>query len=471
MTEEPPPEHDRGGIAWRHTGRAMEDNGRYLIKNVRIVKPLRILEGDLGIENGVISYIGEPVRQTAGYHVIDGRDGFAVPGFIDIHCHGGELFDVSQGLYDPATQTFDDSDAACEEGLRRLLVSLGSQGTTRVVLATVAAPLEKLEHTLRCAGRFIRGKENGTNGAYLHGIFVEGTFIRYAEYAGAQNPDNFIAPSVEVFERLNTAAQGTVAYVNIVPEHGEAAYPLMAHLLNKGVLIGAGHTDATAEQYFEAVRKGLRVAIHFTNGPTGSSLKPFGGGGVLQAVLGSRRVYAELIADGYHVSPAYILDIIRRKGRDRIVGITDAMFVTGAGSVSEFEVAGIRGRRSADGQYLEVVGKHRTLFGSMLTMPVAFGNFVSWMTGPMPGIWNDVHDPLDLDEAVLATSRFCSVNAARAMGIFDPPNQKLGQDISMYSGGIQVGKRADVALIRLEGEPGAYGVRTDHVFVKGRRIK
>jgi len=444
---------------------------KYLIRNVRIVKPNRVLQGDLGIEDGVISYIGGPLRRTSGYQVLDGTGCFAVPGFIDIHCHGGQLLDLAQGVYDPATGRFDDSEAAYEEGLRRLLADLGSQGTTRVLLATVAAPLDKLEHALRCAGRFIRSRENGRHGAYLHGVLVEGTFIKHRECAGAQNPDYFIPPSVEAFERLNRAAQDTVAYVNLVPEHGEAAWPLMAHLARRGILIGAGHTQATAEQYFQAVERGLKVAIHFTNGPTGSSLKPFGGGGVLQAVLGSRKVYAELIADGYHVSPAYILDIVRRKGRDRIIAITDAMLVTGAEEVREFEVSGIRGCRSAEGRFIHVAGKPWTLFGSILTMPVAFANFVSWMTRPMRGIWNDVHKPLDPDEAVLVASHFCSVNPARALEIFDPPAQRLGQDISRYTGGIQVGKRADVALIRLEGEPGAYSVRAEQVFVRGRPIR
>jgi hypothetical protein len=89
----------------------------------------------------------------------------------------------------------------------------------------------------------------------------------------------------------------------------------------------------------------------------------------------------------------------------------------------------------------------------------------------MGGIWNDIHDPLELDEAVLTASQFCSANPAQAMEIFDPPNQKLGQDISMCAGGIQVGKRADVALIRVDGDPGEYDVQVVNTFVGGRMVK
>lgn len=449
----------------------MEINERFLIKNVHIVKPLRVLEGDLGLENGVITYIGEPVRPPAGCRVIDGRGLYAVPGFIDIHTHGASLFDLTQGLYDPQTQTFDGSDEAYATGIERTLQTMAAEGSTRVLLATVASPRDKLTYALRCAGRYIAGDDNGRRGAMLHGVLVEGTFIKYPEFAGAQNPEHFLPPSVEAFERLNDAAHGNIAYVNVVPDYGEAARPLIEHLTRQRILIGAGHTDASAEQYAEAVRWGLRVAIHFTNGPTGSTFKPFGGGGVLQAVLGSRKVYAEIIADGYHVNPAYVLDILWRKGLDRVIAITDSMFVTGADEIKEFELAGVKGQRSEDGRYLAVAGKRRTLFGSELTMRLAFANFLSWLTRPMRGIWKDVHDPLELEEAILAASQFCSNNPARALEILDPPNQKLGQDLSICAGGIQVGKRADVVLLRVNGEPGAYDVDVVNTFVGGRMVK
>lgn len=449
----------------------MENIGKYLIRNARVVKPTRLLNGDVAIEDGTITYIGTPLEETSDYRVINGRGHYAVPGFIDIHSHGGRLFDLTGGLYDPQTETFDDSDDAFCRGLNQLLTSLAAHGTTGIILATVAAPMKKLTHALSSAASFVENGASESVNTCLHGILVEGTFIKHGDFAGAQNPDHFLPPSVETFERLNAAARGHVAYVNLVPEHGDAAYPLMKHLTDNNILIGAGHTDADADQYFDAVERGLKVAIHFTNGPTGSTFKPFGGGGVLQAVLGSHKVYAELIADGYHVSPAYILDIIRRKGTDRIIAISDSMFVTGDENVAQFRLAGIRGRRAADGHYLEVVGKRHTLFGSVLTMPVAFGNFVSWMTTPMRGIWNDAHEPLPLEDAILAATRFCSVNPATALGIFDPPSRRLGQDISMYTGGIQVGKRADIALIRLDGEPGRYRVRVDQVFVGGRPVK
>ena len=136
--------------------------------------------------------------------------------------------------------------------------------------------------------------------------------------------------------------------------------------------------------------------------------------------------------------------------------------------MQDFELGGIAGRLSSNGRYLEVVGKEGTLFGSVLTMRVAFGNLVSWLTRRMPGIWHDEHLPLETDEAVLTASRICAVNPATALGIFDPVSRSLKQDISPYVGGLQVGKRADLALVRLVGQPGEYEIDVEHVFVGGR---
>ena len=80
----------------------------------------------------------------------------------------------------------------------------------------------------------------------------------------------------------------------------------------------------------EAIKAGLKYCIHFTNGPTGGSYKPFNGGGTIEAVLKFDELYAELIADGFHVNPLYIRDIIRRKGVDKIIGMTDCQFVAGS---------------------------------------------------------------------------------------------------------------------------------------------
>ena len=164
------------------------------------------------------------------------------------------------------------------------------------------------------------------------------------------------------------------------------------------------------------------------------------------------------------MNPAYIMDIVHRKGYDRIIAITDAMFATNAQDIREFEVAGIKGRTSDSGEYLQVVGRGNTLFGSMLTMSTAFGNWVSWLTREVRGIWFDEHLPLEIDEAVFVASQLCSTNPAKVLNMLDPVSRSLGQKLEEYVGTLVVGKRADVALLRLDGEDGNYRAEVTSVF-------
>jgi N-acetylglucosamine-6-phosphate deacetylase len=232
--------------------------------------------------------------------------------------------------------------------------------------------------------------------------------------------------------------------------------------------VGAGHTECTADEYRCAADCGLKVAIHLTNGPTGGSYKPFGGGGAMEAILTSRRVVAEVITDGYHVNPAYVMDIIERKGYDRIVVVTDGMFASDAQGVGEFTRTGIRGRVSDDGRYLQVAGKKDTLFGSVLTMDAAFANVVSWYTAGLNGIWTRRHRPLDLEPAVLRTSRMMSRNPAELLGIFRAKTDAAG--VHAGTGSIEVVKRADIVLARLTGKPGSYRLDVRHTFVGGKKL-
>ena len=94
---------------------------------------------------------------------------------------------------------------------------------------------------------------------------------------GHKTPRTSRSRVARCFDRLNQAANGSIRYVNVVPEHGDQALDLISYLAEQNVLVGAGHTGATADMYKRAVSQGLRIAVHFTNGPTGSSFKPFRG--------------------------------------------------------------------------------------------------------------------------------------------------------------------------------------------------
>ena len=484
----------------------MEGNS-VLIRNARIVEPKKVTVGDLLIEDGRIAAIGPNLSAPAGCATIDADGLWALPGFIDLHCHGGRLFDATLGKYIVETDSFDGSDAGFESSMPGFLEMAARHGVTTMLIATFAAETEQIKHSLSRMAAYLQnqpsvvGRQSSEerprtvddrrpsfakasegrrttddakapspnpqsairNPQFPHvlGFFIEGTFIKHPDYAGAQNATYFYAPSRELFDEMNAAAQGMIRYINIVPEHGEAGLDLMRYVTKKGVLVGAGHTECAAEEFARAIGYGLKTAIHFTNGPMGGSYKPFDGGGAIEAILSSNRVTAELICDGYHVNPAYALDTIKRKGCERIILVTDGMFLTEAsgpaegGQVGDFTLAGVKGRVSENGKYLQAPGKANTLYGSLLTMDVAFANVVSWLTAGLPGIWNKKHKALDLETAVVRASRMASANPAKLLRVH------------RETGGIEVGKQADILLGVLEGEPGSYALRLHCTFLEG----
>ncbi|MCK5739354.1 amidohydrolase family protein, partial [bacterium] len=342
-------------------------------------------------------------------------------------------------------------------------------GTTRVFLATVAAAKEELSKSFSLLDDFL-GHCSDTARNQIAGILLEGTFVKNKAFAGAQNPKFFHSPDIDYFKELQEAAFGKIHSVNITPEFGAPALDLIEYLTDNGVVACAGHTGATAIQYEQAIEKGLKVAIHFLNGPTGGSTKPFGHGGAIQAVLRSRDVYAETITDGFHVDPIYVREVLKRKGKTRVMAITDSMFVTGMDDVDTFVVSGVQGKVSANRRYLEVAGTEDTLFGSVLTMDQAFSNIVSWLTAKMDGMWTDAFPAYTFEEAMIQATWMCSRTPAKALNIMRPETLILGQDLSPYTGSIDVGKSADILITSMTGECGNYNLNIEKVIVKGQIV-
>jgi len=436
----------------------MASEKRFAIKGATIVTPESVERGrTLFVSEGRIESIGKEI--PPGISTIDLSGKFLLPGFIDIHCHGSVLFSLTAGLFDPRSGSFDESDEAWLRGLPTYVRKLARDGLANVYIGTWAAPKEKLRRSFEHLKRYIESEANGREGPLVKGGFLEGTFLN-PKMPGAQNPQYVLRPNRRDFDEINSS--GCIKLANVVPDFAEPSFKLMDYLNENGVIIGAGHTDATAEQFLEGLRHGLRYVIHFTNGPTGGSYKAFHGGGVIEAVLQSDDVYAELILDTYHVNPAYVRDIIARKGIERIIGVTDQMFATGASGVKRFIAGGIEGCFSEDGRFVRVAGTKDTLFSSVLTMDVAFSNILSMLTREMPGVWNRLHPALSFEDALIASAKICSTNAARLLGLADESEEATGS--------VERGKWADLVGGSIEGEPGNYRFKVERLFVRGRLV-
>jgi len=397
----------------------------------------------------------EPTASAGDEEVIDAGGCFVLPGFVEVHAHGARLFEFTAGYFQPGSGEFDGSEESWHRGLPAYARFLAQTGVANATVATWAAPVGQLARAYAFLRDYMDSDGNGRDGARLLGGNLEGTFIN-RDMAGAQNPARVLDPDPATFDAINRA--GALRMANVVPDGGEPALALIDHLRRVGVVAGLGHTSATAEQVGEAVRHGTRYCVHFTNGPTGGSYKPFHGGGVIEAVLQTAELYAELIADMHHVNPAYVRDIIARKGTRRVMVVTDQMFATGAAEVSRFDIGGIGGIVSEDRSYVFVEGKPNTLFSSVLTMDVGFSNILSLLTRDMPGIWHERHEALGVEEALTATVRMCATNAAEMLGI------------DADTGSIEPGKRADLVVAAIDGGPGAWRLSVRRTLVGGVEV-
>ena len=229
--------------------------------------------------------------------------GTLVPGFVDIHCHGGG----------GATFTTGDADEARHAAAAHL-----RHGTTSPVASLVTDEVPVLERALSNLAPLV------TEGV-LAGIHLEGPWLA-SDHCGAHDPGLVRPPSLDDVDRLIAAGATGLRMVTIAPEL-DGAVEAIRRLVDTGIVVAVGHTGATWEQTRAAIDAGARVATHLFNQMGGlHHRRP----GPVPALLEDDRVRVELISDGVHVHPA-MLRMAHRAAGDRIVLVTDAMAAAAAG--------------------------------------------------------------------------------------------------------------------------------------------
>lgn len=263
-----------------------------------VVTPGGVLEpGWLRFAGGRIAAVGEGAPPAPASH----RGHWALPGFIDMHVHGGGGSSFTEGGPGDA---------------RRAAAFHRAHGTTRIVASLVTAPAGELE---RRAAMLAGLADEGV----IHGIHLEGPFLSAAR-CGAQDPRYLIAPDVAVFTRLLAAARGWLRMITIAPEL-PGARDVITAAADAGVIAAVGHTDASAEVTADAIAAGASHATHLFNG-----MRPLGhrDPGPAGALL-DRQVTCEVVADGAHLHDTTIRLAARAAGPGNLVLITDAMAAAG----------------------------------------------------------------------------------------------------------------------------------------------
>ncbi len=428
-----------------------------MIRHAQLVTPNGVLSGDILIEDGCIVALGDLSPQSV--ETFDAQGALVMPGFVDIHIHGYSGFDFTFGQYLSQTGTFTLDANNYKAGFASFLEACVASGVTTVLPTTMAAPMDQI---LRVCGYLnVMLSQSASWRSFVAGVNIEGSFLVDPAFAGAQNADYFYKPTDHAIDALYQASGGRIGIINLPPEHGESILPIIEKLSSRGILVAGGHTGAFGDETQRAIDHGMSLSVHFFNGPSRSSYKGLQGGGAFEAMLCDDRVSLELIADGYHIDPAYVRDVIERAGHERIIGITDSMFVNELPNVRAFELLGLRASLSNNGRYLEREGIPDTLFGSVLSCSQAFGNLLSWLTTTMPGRWYRRHVALSLDEALCRVSGYLSANPARLLRLDQPDDGRPGV------GQLARGFAADLLLARLDRQGSTYELTVERVMKRG----
>ncbi|MFJ5153140.1 N-acetylglucosamine-6-phosphate deacetylase [Streptomyces sp. NPDC088353] len=353
-----------------------------VLTGARVVLPTGIVDGGRVIVDG--TRIADTAREDA--ETLDVRGHWLVPGFVDIHNHGGGGASFSGTADDVLTA----------------VRTHREHGTTTLVASTVTDDMGLL---VKQAGLLSELAEQGE----IAGVHFEGPFISPCR-KGAHSEELLRDPDPAEVRKLIDAARGRARMMTLATElpGGIDSVRLLA---DHGVIAAIGHTDATYEQTVEAIDAGATVATHLFN-----AMPPLGhrAPGPIVALLEDERITVELINDGVHLHPAALEMAFHHAGAGRVAFITDAMDAAGIG----------------DGRYLlgplqvEVEGgvarlvEGGSIAGSTLTLDRAFQRAVTVDRLPVPDV-------------VAALS----ANPARLLGMDD------------RVGSLEPGKDADLVLL------------------------
>jgi N-acetylglucosamine-6-phosphate deacetylase len=321
-----------------------------------------------------------------------------VPAYLDIHMHGCAGHDVMEAT----------PDALAEIGRY-----LAHHGVGAYLPTTVTATCENTVRALNGLCREIKRAEQSLNGgAKPLGIHLEGPFLSSAK-RGVHRADLLRAPTVDSFDRYWQASEGRIVLMTIAPEI-PGALETIAYATSLGVRCSLGHSNATASEARGGKEAGAKSATHTFN-----AMRPLDhrDPGLAAYVLDDDELYAEMIADGFHVDPMMVRLYFKSKGAERIVLVTDSMSATGMPdgkyTLGEMEVDVLEGRCTSNG----------IIAGSVLTLDRAVQNFAQF-TGA------------GLDTAVAAAS-------------FNPA-KLIARDENW--GSIETGRSADLTVLSEAGE-------------------
>ena len=272
----------------------------------RLLSPQGFLDDRLvTIEDGVIAAISPAAGKEADLYA-----DVLTPGLIDLHVHGGEGFNA---------RDFD------IELIEKFLNAMLQDGVTDFLMTISTGFKDTMRHGLEITRRAMQLQREGRlGGARILGAHLEGPFLSKAR-PGSMQVEAIIPPSVAAYEDMFTGYEDVIRKISLAVEE-PGADALIAHLQSKGVIVQAGHTNATFEEAQHAFSLGVRSLCHTFN-----ACRPIHhrSPGVITAALVNPDVYCEAICDLEHLHGGTIQLIYGMKGPQRMILISDSVATHG----------------------------------------------------------------------------------------------------------------------------------------------
>ncbi|MBN2689787.1 MAG: N-acetylglucosamine-6-phosphate deacetylase [Gammaproteobacteria bacterium] len=363
-----------------------------IIKGPKVYAEDKILNNaDILIEESIIKKIGKinSNQNTEKINILEFPNNYhLVPGFIDMHIHGAAGADVMD---------------ATDDALETISSELLKEGVTSFLPTVMTGDLNKINHAIKNIANYKNNK-----GAQILGINLEGPFLS-KEKNGAQPIEQLLTPNIELIKKWQKLSNNLIKIVTIAPELPNALEAIK-YLQENNIIAALGHSNADYEAAKIAIKLGSKYATHLFNCmPPIHHRKP----GLISALLLDNNVTTEIIADGIHLHPAIIELIVKLKGFDNTILVSDAM----------------RAKNLADGNYTlseqKVIVKNNearlqnnALAGSTLRLDTAIRNIINYTNCSL----------FDVLKMVTA-------NPAKKLNIFD------------RKGSIAIGKDADLVVL------------------------
>ena len=274
---------------------------RQIYKNGTLAIHGRLVRRDLCVEDGVISLIA-PVIEAGDAQVIDLTGKRVYPKLIEEHSHGARGMDFSIDGADRFDQ----------------LIAFYRQQHVGTIFPTLMT-----DSTQKMCAQLDEVVKSAKSNPEIKGIHVEGPFLS-REYKGA-TPRQFIQrPSLDTAEQLLEHGGGLLKLVTVAPEL-PGALEVVRFFVNHGVKVNLGHTGATYEQTTACLDAGADGFTHTFNGMRLMHQHELGAGGC--AMLSD--AYCEAICDGRHLNKHTVALLLKVKGPDKVILITDSMMAAG----------------------------------------------------------------------------------------------------------------------------------------------